>query len=30
MITQVTSTFFSEKWAANEVESEIVKGNQKI
>ena len=30
MITQVTSMFFSEKWPDNEVESQNVKGNQKI
>ena len=30
MITQVTSIFFTEKLADNEVESQTVKGNQKI
>ena len=30
MITQVTSMFFSEKLADNEVESQNVGGNQKI
>ena len=29
MITQVTSIFFSEKWADTEVESKNVKGNQR-
>ena len=29
MITQVTSMFFSEKGADNEVESQNVKGNQR-
>ena len=30
MLTQVTSTFFTEKLADNEVESQNVGGNQKI
>ena len=30
MILQVTSMFFSEKWADTEVESQNVGGNQKI
>ena len=30
MLTQVTSMFFSENWADNEVESQNVGGNQKI
>ena len=30
MLTQVTSTFFTEKLADNEVESKNVGGNQKI